>query len=72
MNNSEISKYQNIVLMKYPDDRPNYLMFVNGFKYFVETEAVCWKMRCALNVGLQGLHLKFLWSTFLSYANFLP
>lgn len=52
MNNSEISKYQNIVLMKYSDDRPNYLTFIYGFKYFVETEAMCWKMRYTLNVGL--------------------
>ena len=40
MNNSGISKYQNIALMKYPDDRPNYYTFIYVFKYFIETEAL--------------------------------
>lgn len=40
MNNSGISKYQNIALMKYPDDRTNYYTFINVFKYFIETEAL--------------------------------
>lgn len=40
MNNSGISKYQNIALIKYPDDRTNYYTFINVFKYFIETEAL--------------------------------
>lgn len=45
MNNSGISKYQNIVLTKYPDDRLNYSTFIHVLKYFIETEAVWYKMR---------------------------
>lgn len=38
-NNSALSEYQNIVLTKYPDDKPNCSTFVYMFKYLIETEA---------------------------------
>lgn len=45
INNSGVSKYKNIALTKYPDDRLNYSPFIHVLKYFIETEAVCQKMR---------------------------
>lgn len=38
MNNSGVSKYQNIALTKYPGDRLYYPTFIHVFKYFIETK----------------------------------
>lgn len=39
MNKSGMSRNQNILLTKYPEDRPNYATFTHVLKYFIETEA---------------------------------
>lgn len=44
-NNSVLSKYQNIVLTKHPDGKPNCSTFAYMFKYLIETEAAWWKMK---------------------------
>lgn len=38
MNESDMSQYQNIILTKYPEDRPNYATYIHVLKYFIETE----------------------------------